>query len=159
MIHLVILLPEGNLQKTWQLLRKAAVFWQFTVELRWLVFRRNVKICLSYRNFEPLMFWNSRDKQMKSGSNPGQFRYAMINKWCPGQWSFEVKKKIWSFKKFSKATASEYPFDIFKLFLETIFPLFLLTNLLTGNTKSGFKLSIYNWWLIQGDFLDKFDCW
>jgi hypothetical protein len=35
----------------------------------------------------------------------------------------------------------------------------LLTNLLTGNTKSGFKLSIYNWWLIQGDFLDKFDCW
>jgi hypothetical protein len=29
MIHLVILLPEGNLWKTWQLLRKAAVFWQF----------------------------------------------------------------------------------------------------------------------------------
>jgi hypothetical protein len=52
---------------------------------------------------------------MKSGSNPGQFRYAMINNWCPGQWSFEVKKKIWPFKKFSKTTASEYPFDIFKI--------------------------------------------
>jgi hypothetical protein len=42
-----------------------------------LEFEGTVKMCLSHRNFEPPKFRNFIEK--KSGSDPGQFHYAVIN--------------------------------------------------------------------------------
>ena len=66
------------------------ILYQYTVELYCLELERTVKMCSSYRKFEPPRFLNFREKK-KSGSDPGQFHYAMITD-AHYQWTFVVKK-------------------------------------------------------------------
>jgi hypothetical protein len=56
--------------------RKPEYLEKTTVEFRSLELEGTVKICSSYRKFEPPRSRNFREK--KSGSDPGQFHYALI---------------------------------------------------------------------------------
>ena len=73
---------------------KHKIFNYSTVEFRWLELERTVKMCSSYGNSSHRSaVISDRIKYLKCGSDKGPFHNAMINNWCPEQWSLEVKKK------------------------------------------------------------------
>ena len=89
-------------QKTWNFTLKRPLCWTtfllnivrlwswnlYTVELRWLEFEGTVKICSSYRKFEPLRSCNFREKIIRFWPRTVSLRYY---NWCTVKWAFLVK--------------------------------------------------------------------
>ena len=62
-----------------------------TVELRWLELEGTVKICSSYRKFEPPRSRNFREKKIRFWPGTVSLRY---DNWCTVKWAFLVKKYL-----------------------------------------------------------------
>ena len=93
----------------------------YTVKLRWLELEGTVKICSSYRKFEPPRSRNFREKKIRLWPRTVSLHYN----WCTVKWTFLVKY-IWYFRKFSKTTAFEYLFSrlwYLQTFLRNVFSL------------------------------------
>jgi hypothetical protein len=98
-------------------------------------------MCSSYWKFEPPKFRNFRERNWISGSDLGQFHYAMITE---AQYSGPLSKKKLILWKVLKDYGFWNFFGIFKCSLEKFFSLCLRSILYTGNTRSGIKAHFGN---------------
>ena len=95
--------------KTWNFTLKRPLCWTtfllnivrlwswnlYTVELRWLEFEGTVKICSSYRKFEPLRSCNFREKIIRFWPRTVSLRYY---NWCTVKKIFnplESSQRLW----------------------------------------------------------------
>jgi hypothetical protein len=110
-----------------------AVYIIYIVELRWLKLEGTVKMCSSYRKFEPPNFLNFREKKIWVSLRYYKLMHSTVGL-CP--------KKYLTLLKVLKDCGFWMPLlDIFKHSLETFFSLCSWSILDTGSTNLG----INNW--------------